>query len=259
MLTLTATASVLLRLAIFYGYPSLVNGSAGDIARAAAVFSRYDVVVFGDGLELAGTPGDAGITAERQRLPALLGAIHAAGRGTAIYGYIDLGSTQRLSIDEIDRRIEAWRRAGADGIFYDEAGDDFEVTAVRRHIAVCRAHARDMPVVMNAFHPGDLFEPAPTVAACDGTLGPRDALLVESFAVRRGVPQAARTDDRLDAALQWRHRVGVRVFAVTTTDARPFQTDVYAAARRLAEDVALDAFGWGENDFSADSRLPWRE
>src|SRR5436190_6871477 len=66
------------RLAIYYGYPSLVDGARGDIARVAAVFGEYDVVVFGDGLE--GAPEattDAGLRAERARLDSILRAIHA--------------------------------------------------------------------------------------------------------------------------------------------------------------------------------------
>ena len=39
------------RLAIYYGYPSLVNGSNGSEEKAARVFSQYDAVVLGDGLE----------------------------------------------------------------------------------------------------------------------------------------------------------------------------------------------------------------
>src|SRR5689334_9511150 len=39
------------RLAIYYGIPSLVNGAAGDVERAAAVFAGYDVVVLGEGLQ----------------------------------------------------------------------------------------------------------------------------------------------------------------------------------------------------------------
>src|SRR5437762_11576869 len=40
------------RLAIYYGYPSLANGANGDVEKAASVFSAYDVVSLGDGLEL---------------------------------------------------------------------------------------------------------------------------------------------------------------------------------------------------------------
>src|SRR5580700_1293712 len=39
------------RLAVYYGYPSLVNQAAGAVERAVGVFSGYDVVVLGDGME----------------------------------------------------------------------------------------------------------------------------------------------------------------------------------------------------------------
>ena len=45
--------AVSVRLAIYYGYPSLVNEARGDVEKAASVFSAYDVVVLGDGLEFA--------------------------------------------------------------------------------------------------------------------------------------------------------------------------------------------------------------
>lgn len=38
------------KLAIYYGYPSLVNGSNGNLNVATEVFNDYDIVVFGDGL-----------------------------------------------------------------------------------------------------------------------------------------------------------------------------------------------------------------
>src|SRR6516225_837643 len=42
------------RVAVYYGYPSLVNGAKGDLDKAAQVFNRYHIVVFGDGLEFPG-------------------------------------------------------------------------------------------------------------------------------------------------------------------------------------------------------------
>ena len=66
-----ATTSTLARLAIYYGYPSLVNGANGDLEKAARVFSAYDVVVLGDGLEFPDQqsgrypPGEGGLRARR--------------------------------------------------------------------------------------------------------------------------------------------------------------------------------------------------
>lgn len=179
------------RLAIYYGYPILVEGAGGDLERAAAVFARYDVIVFGDGLELADAPGaDAGLRAERERIGPLIRMLHATPRRPRLYGYIDLGSSQNLPLSEIARRIDAWKRTGVDGIFFDEAGRDFAVTPDRRRAGVCAVHARGLSAFMNAFNPDDLFEgdAAPGSSAC-GRLTSSDAILIESFAVRNGDPE----------------------------------------------------------------------
>jgi len=249
------------RLAIYYGYPSVVEQAGGDIARAAAVFASYDAIVFGDGLELPDEDtSDPGLKAERQRVAQIIRAIHNTPRRPVVYGYVALGSTQNLALAEIDRRVERWRMVGADGIFFDEAGNDFGVDAMRRRMTVCAAHGRGLRVFMNAFNPDDLFsEAASRRDECDGRLGPRDALLVESFAIRNGdFEPVSRIDRRASAALKWRQRTGVRVFGVTTTDGRPFSREEFNSAWQHAAVRGFDGFGWGEQNFSADSRLPWR-
>ena len=51
--TITARPKPPQRLAIYYGFPSLVNGGRGDLGKAAQVFSKYDVVVLATVLSLA--------------------------------------------------------------------------------------------------------------------------------------------------------------------------------------------------------------
>jgi len=249
------------RLAIYYGYPSLVEEARGDIARVAAIFGDYDVIVFGDGLE--GAPdatADAGLRAERARLDAIVRAIHATPRHPRIYGYIDLGSSQNLALAEIERRIDAWQRAGADGIFFDEAGSEFAVTPARRRAAVRAVHMRRLSAFMNAFVTDDLFQGDDGADAdAAGRLGADDAVLVESFAVKNGEAEAAsRIAVRATAALRWRDRSGVKVFAVTTSSRQAFESGLFAFAWWNAAVWGLDGIGWGEPDFSAHSRLPWR-
>jgi hypothetical protein len=258
-----AAAAVPQRLAIYYGYPSLVEDAAGDVARAVRTFSEYDVVVFGDGLELGQGSADAGLRAEYQRLTQIVPALRASARTTRVYGYIDLGRTQSLGDAEIVRRIVQWQRLGVDGIFFDEAGRDFGVTPARRVAAVRATHDRTLSAFMNAFNPDDLFDgaPAPRRGTADaGALGARDALLLESFAVREGVLQPAEeTAKRAAAAFKWRDRTGIKVFAVTTTLSATFDPAAFAHASKLASALGVDGFGWGERGFSAaDSKLPFR-
>jgi hypothetical protein len=253
------------RLAVFYGFPSLVEGAAGDVRRAVEVFAGYDVIVFGDGLELGGDEQkvDAGLRAERERIGPLIRALHATRRHPIVYGYIDLGSSQQLGLAEIARRTDAWKRLGVDGIFFDEAGRDFSVTPERRRQAICAVHARGLSAFMNAFNPDDLFDEgaAGSAATCDARLTARDALLIESFAVRNGeLEPEERINQRAAAGLKWRERTGIRVFALTTTDNRPYDRRQMDWAWKHAVSRGLDGFGWGEPGFSAaDSRLPWRE
>src|SRR5258707_9542534 len=89
------------RLAIYYGYPSLVNGSNGDVEKAAAVFSAYDVVVFGDGLEFADHQTSRvaqGDPAEHQKVAQIIAAVKRRNSSTQIYGYVPLGDYQSLKI-----------------------------------------------------------------------------------------------------------------------------------------------------------------
>ena len=247
-----AAAATPKRLAVYYGYPSLVEGAKGDLGRAAEIFGRYEIIVFGDGLELGDGSTDSGLRVEHRRLSELVPRLHAMARRPMVHGYIDLGRTQQLTDGEIARRIDAWRRLGADGIFYDEAGIDFGVTRARRAAAVAAVHDCGMSVFMNAFNPDDLFETS--------GLGARDALLLESFAVREGIVQPREhVVRRMAAAAKWRRQTGIRICAVTTTTLEHgFDSSAFQYAVGLASELGVDAFGWGEPNFSADTTLPLR-
>ena len=185
--------------------------------------------------------------------------LHATPRRPSIWGYIDLGKSQQLADAEIARRIDAWRALGADGIFFDEAGRDFGVTPARRAAAIGAVHERHLFAFMNAFDPDDLFDAVPARVPRGAALGRGDALLLESFAVREGVRQpAAASDPRVKRALAWRERTGVSIYA-TTTPSSGYDADAFAFAWRQAAALKLEGIGWGEPQFSSDSRLPWRE
>lgn len=87
------------KLAIYYGYPSLVNEAGGNLTTATAHFAAFDVVVLGDGLEHPAHPDHANTV---QIIADLV-----AG-GTEVYGYIDMGvTTQNLSIASASRNYDA--------------------------------------------------------------------------------------------------------------------------------------------------------
>ncbi len=168
------------RLAIYFGFPSAVNGAAGDVNAAAAVFDDYDVVLFGAWLHLPqhdpGDPGsnpffDNGCTQnahfDHNNTAAIISLLTPA---TVVYGYVSIGgeNTARicpstaptptpLSEMEIQTAIDQWDAMGVTGIFFDEAGYDFGTTRARQNTAINYAHSKGLSVFINAFNPDDIF------------------------------------------------------------------------------------------------------
>ena len=260
------------RLAIYYGYPSLLNGSSGDYSRAAAALLQYDAVVLGDGLELLDVqpsrrpPGPGPVEHQNtRRLIELLRNQHKT-----VFGYVDLGKSQMLAMEEMKRRARLWQEMGARGIFLDEAGYDFGVTRARQNEIISFIHSLGLGAFVNAFEPDDAFSPAaiPLNGAGGGNprgetavLGNGDFFLLESFLVRNG--QFDRTTagaERIARAVGHRQKYGTRIFATTTIAvAQTFSQAQFNYAYAGAVLWGLDGFGWGELDFGArDNLLPWR-
>lgn len=262
-------------LAIYYGYPSLVNGADGDVELAAAVFAAYGVVVFGDGLQFGDVdpkrqPAGAG-PHEHRRTRAIIERLRATAPAMEIYGYIDLGNSQRLSMGELQQRSRLWAEMGVTGIFLDEAGYEFGVTRARQNVMVDFIHSLGLTAFLNAFDPDDVFGSAPVPLNVAGggnrsgtppRLNAKDAYLLESFQVRLGqVESWPAWSARTAKAVRYRDRYGTRIFAVTTTTSETEApvAQLFRYAWWSAALWGLDGFGWGEPDFSgASSRLPDR-
>ena len=263
------------RLAIYYGYPSLVNGSRGAVEKSAHVFSSYDVVVLGDGIEFFDRkPGryPKGDPAEHERTLRIMATTQEKNPQVRFYGYVCLGEIRFrggehvLSPAEIKERIALWKRMGVAGIFLDEAGYDWPmVDRKRQNLAVEYIHGQGLSVFANAFYPQDLFSMEDVRGKNPGHLRPlleaRDLFLLESFQVKNGAYEdISEWQQRLQAALDGRQQYKAQIFATTTT-AGPatFAPRKFSYAWWSAWLYDLDGFGWGEPDFAAVSnRLPER-
>ena len=247
------------RLAIYYGYPSLVNGAAGALDEAARQLSPFDVIVLGDGLEFDSADGGHAGPAEHAFTVRLLARLAQTSRRPSVFGYIDLGRSQQLSLEQIVDRVNRWAAMGAAGIFFDEAGFDFGVTRDRQNRAIDAAHARGLDVCVNAFRPEDVFgdQRVPLNAMGGGnpggtssTIGPRDAILIEPFAVGAGADEApAALTRRMQTAIEGRQRFGSRVFAIAAGgdgDRGDAQYGWWLAAA-----FGLDAYGWSASGYGA--------
>ena len=274
--------SSLARLAIYYGYPSLVNESRGDVEKAAGVFSAYDVVVLGDGIEFPDKqPGryPEGDPEEHQKVLRMIAAVRQRNPGTRFFGYVCLGeipSRKRevvsLTPQELEERIRLWKQMGVAGIFLDEAGYDFAaVTRKRQNMAVGIIHELGLSAFMNAYFLDHLFSLEDNLPYANGPdknpdhlpplLDHRDLFLLESFQVKNGTYESAATwQPRLNQALAYRRRYGAHIFSTTTTEGRePFDAGKFSYAWWTARLYDFDGFSWGEPDFAASSNtLPYR-
>jgi hypothetical protein len=267
-------SSALARLAIYYGYPSLVNESTGDVEKAAGVFSAYDVVVLGDGLEFPDKqPGryPEGDPGEHQKALRMIAAVRRRNPGTRFFGYVCLGeipSRKReavsLTPQELEERIRLWKQMGVAGIFLDEAGYDFAlVTRKRQNTAVGIIHELGLSAFMNAYFVDHLFSLEDNLPYTNGPdknpehlpplLDRRDLFLLESFQVKNGTYESVATwQPRLNQALAYRRRYGAHIFSTTTTEvSESFDAGKFSYAWWTAQLYAFDGFSWGEPNFAA--------
>ena len=92
-------------LAIYYGWPSLVDNSQGDVTKASDVFQKFDLIVFGDGIWKP-THGD------HNKTQAIIGNLIVNNKQA--FGYVDLGvKTQNLTVEQMREAVDGWASMGA--------------------------------------------------------------------------------------------------------------------------------------------------
>lgn len=242
----------------YYGYPSAVNGAAGDVPTAAAVFGAYDVVVFGQGIEDSSHPdhtNTVNIIAD------------SAMSNTEVFGYIDTVQ----EIDDIQEKIDNWYTMGVKGIFLDKFGYDFGNTRDHQNACVWSIHekgANTLKAYVNAWNPDDVFSSALDPTHNPNALAPRiesgDIYLLESYQIVQGNYQTqADWRSRSDKVIGYRSSFpGVETYGLTTYDSSAFDQSKADYSYNSALLDALEGWGWGEEFFSASGsmadQLPFR-
>lgn len=243
------------KLAIYYGWPSAVNGAGGVVNTAVQTFKEYDLVVFGAGLEDPSHGDHANTTAIIN---------HVDMANTKVFGYIDAV----LPLNDVQGKIDAWHAMGVCGIFLDQFGYDFGVDRVKQRELVWCIHEKDnLKAFVNAWNVDDVFDNAvnPTYNpnGLDTRLGAGDYYLAESFAIMNGQYDDTDSDsngikdfqDKAQKMVDYRNTHGVLMTACTTADSSAFDQDKadYSYFSALANE--FDAWCWGEEFFSASSAL----
>jgi len=241
------------KLAIYYGWPSAVNGAGGNVNTAVLTFKEYDLVVFGAGLE---DPAHG----DHANTNAIINHVDMAG--TKVFGYIDA----TLTLNSIQEKIDAWESMGVYGIFLDQFGYDFGVNREKqREIVWCIHEKNGLKAYVNAWNVDDVFDNAvnPTYnpAGLDTRLEAGDYYLAESFAIMNGAYDDTDSDsngikdfqDKADKMNNYKSTFGVLMTACTTADSSPFdqaKADYSYFASLMNE---FDAWCYGEEFFSASS------
>jgi hypothetical protein len=102
-------------LAIYYGWPSLVENSQGNVTIASNWFQQFDLIVFGDGIWKT-THGD------HLKTKTIISNLIVQGK--KVFGYVDLGvSTQNLSEVQMREAASGWSAMGATVRIYFKIGD----------------------------------------------------------------------------------------------------------------------------------------
>ncbi|MBI4850561.1 MAG: hypothetical protein HY819_01915 [Acidobacteria bacterium] len=235
---------------------------------AVNTFAEYDIVVFGDGLEFQDIvqnrfPPGAGFQ-EHENTRKIINLLKESNRRTLVYGYIDLGNSQNLPLQEIENRARLWANMGVSGIFLDEAGYDFGVTRTRQNSVIKIIHNLGLQAFLNAYNLEDLFDaqvvPLNKVGGGNPSgeptiLSNNDLVLLESFQIRNGEYDDS-YPSKLSKAIKYKEKFNVKFLAITTIlPNQVFNQAQYDYAWWSATLFGIDALAWGEVNFSSSNNL----
>lgn len=233
------------RLAIFYGWPSLVNDAGGDLDAATATFAQFDLVVLGDGLEHP-THGDHANTV------ALIANLNT--QSVRVFGYVDLGvTTGNLDIGTLQTYVDEWAAMGVAGIFFDTAGHDFGVNRARLTAVVDYVHSLELQAFVNAWNADDVLADDPPGTPTPLRTG--DWVLAEEHPVANG--QFNNLDswwNKSQALAAYRAQTGVRVATISAGDSGSdgwANSPAFRQALWATYMFGFDAFGFTYPIYSA--------
>ena len=250
---------------IYYGTPAGVN-NLWDPVLAGNFFSQFDLMIFGDGVELPSDPNYS------QNM-ATIANILKSNPSAQIFGYIDLGvSTQNLTLAAITTKIEQWKTAGVQGIFFDDCGYDYLTPRARFNEALDLVHAQNMLVCVNAWESDDIFSSAVNATynpqGVASHLGANDYYLLESFiyaddtyttqggySTNTGYTTMTDLAYRATKALTYRNITGCKLIASNTFTSTKTpalnQASIFDSVEAGAIILGLDAYSLDRNNYSS--------
>lgn len=240
---MTQTSALAAPFGIYYGWPSAVNGAAGDPVAAVSAFlaSGYPLVVLG---------ADNALPSGDPHAPAIIAGLRHGG--VAVYGYVAIAAhsvAPVLSLSDMDRRLRAWSALGASGVLLDCAGYDFGVTRERFRAVIALVRAHGLRPLVNAWRPADVLGGATPLREGDGYLG-------ENTVLSRGVWQEpAAYEAKLSSMLFFKRALGIELFEVATTDSVEGRTQMVQRLQRTLEPYEVDCVQLTDPMYSSTTNL----
>ena len=194
-------------LLIYYGYLNSFNydDNAWTNEKVAQDLARYDVLVFGDGIQNPSHP-------DYSNTQVIIPRVKALNPAALIFGYV---STDQ-SLGDFQTKAGQWDTLQVHGVFMDESGYDFGKTRAEFNQRVSYVHGQTYAklVFANAWntdnilgtandpsYPNSTYNPSLTESALDED----DWVLLESLAVNT---TAYSGNDGYESASQWSARIG---------------------------------------------------
>jgi len=234
---------------LYYGYPSLANGSGWNIHNAMRIFNEFDIIVLGYGLQFPHHD-------EHNNTRLLIS--HLVKNGKKVYGYVPLGLTgprqpenKLTSREQIQAEIDKWEDLGITGIFGDEMESGFGVDRTRQNYLIDYAHSAGLSVIANGYAIEEVL------GGKDVRLGDGDYYFLESFGIIAGeYNDIKNTIDRGKRAREYKKKLGIGVITggrdgLVKLDDRTVNSDKFRHSYFATLLFNFDGFSYSDFNYSA--------
>lgn len=248
------------KFAVYYGIPSLVKevgkencgvSQEEEISCAINIFSNFDFVIFGAGLE------EEDHYAHNSTMEVIKGSA-----ATLFFGYINLGDLHKekyYSTVDLQNKITLWKKMGVYGVFIDESGFDFwtqEKSKYRERLNAIldSIHAEGLYAIVNAWNPEDIFT---SFKKNPAHLQRGDSYLLESYIFSSVNLPFQHYRHRISVCDEARKNLGISIYGVTVTQKEPtdFSEKKWEYLVLSGHVDQIDGVAWSENDFSSRNSL----
>ena len=239
------------KLCIYFSYPSLINGSNGNITSAVNVFKAYNQVVFGKTLELNSHP-------DHNKTISIIAQLKPLN--VSVYGEIDC----TLSFSSIKQSVNQWQGMAVKGIYCNKMGYDYSVNRSMQNQILNYIHSKNLEGFVVVWNPDDIFSstvnPTYNPTGTASVINSNDWYLATSYQIINGAFQTVSDwTTRANKLVNYKQSFGTKMACITTADASPFNQSMMDYAYFSTILYGFDSFGWGELNFSATTNsLPFR-